>query len=166
LKGLSANFIRGSRFEAVDNGNIKIANALYAYLDGKGGASGSQTVRMVLYYSSVDDGAIIPIKNAESAPITIAAGTPPGWVRFPIPPTSIAAGVARGYYIAIQSGDKGGVIRSYGDGPANWRGNEDSFADGANYEFTGPNASEGSVTLSVYAAFDELHASASGASSP
>jgi hypothetical protein len=157
LKGLSANFIRGSQFEVPQTGKTKLVNALYAYLDGKGGASGSQAVRMALYFDSIDDRGPIPGKIAESGVIHIPAGTPAGWFRFPVPPTSVADGPIRKYWIVIESGDTGGVVRSYGDGAANWRGISDAFADGAPDPLDGWwDGPAGTVTLSVYATYDEF----------
>src|SRR5690242_827226 len=44
--GLRADFSRGSKFSSTGGGTL---TQLCAYLDGKGGASGSQNVRLVLY---------------------------------------------------------------------------------------------------------------------
>jgi hypothetical protein len=159
LKGLRANFLRGSKFEVPETGKTKLVNALYAYLDGYGGASGSQAVRMALYFDSIDDRGPIPGKVAESGVINIPAGTPPGWVRFPVPPTGVADGPIRKYWIVLHSGGTDGVVRSYGGGAPNWRGISYTFSDGAPDPLDGWwDGPEGDVTLSVYATYDEFHA--------
>ena len=161
LKGLTPNFIRGSRFAVPDTDTVKLVNALYAYLDGNGGASGSQALRMALYLDSPDDGATTaPLKIVQSEVVNIPARTPPGWVRFPVPFTNVSSGTGRGYWIVIHSGNTGGVVRSYGDGAANWHGNEDAFIDGPVFHLDDENGSTGTVTLSVYATYEEFHPSA------
>jgi len=151
-RGLGANFARGSTFGLFYD-EEDVATALYAYLDGNGGASGSQQVRMSIYSA---DHAVYELL-ATSDPVTIAAGTPPGWVRFPIPPTPVS-----GFsFIAIESGGTGGVVRDYGDGSANWLGGPDTFADGpleiVDNRFLPEGWGTGNVTLSVYAEYLERH---------
>jgi hypothetical protein len=148
--GLSANFIRGSGFGAYKLLNGGTITALWAYLDGLGGASGSQQVRMALYQDDLyhgDPG----YKLVESDIVTIAAGRPPGWVRFPIS-TPAEIYQAPSYWIAIQSGNTAGVVRNYGDGPANWAGQPGTFSSGAPGSFPdrAAGATSGTVTLSVY----------------
>jgi hypothetical protein len=142
--GLSADFKRASRFTLSQSATL---TGLYAYLDGNGGTSGSQTVRMVVYS---DSNGVPGSKLADSDPVTITSGTAASWVRFPL-----AQGprlVAGNYWIAIHSAGTAGVVRDYGDpSTPDWYGNSDSFADGASNPFgTG---SSGSVTLSVYATY-------------
>jgi hypothetical protein len=53
----------------------------------------------------------------------------------------------------LQSGDTGGVVRDYGDGPANWVSTPDTFADGSTPVidwFYDPNVTYGTVEMSVY----------------
>lgn len=147
--GMTANFKRASF--AFMSDDTAVLTALYAYVDGRGGASGSQQLRMALYQNTYNDkpGAIM----VQSDVVTIAAGTAPGWVRFPVPPTRLD--VFYGYWIALQSGPTGGVVRNYGDGAASWYGNADNFADGAASTFG--TASAGTVTISMYGEFSTKH---------
>jgi len=152
--GLSANYSRGSHFVdgAASIPQHAAITAFWAYLDGNGGASGSQQLRIGLY--SIFGEARSYNKVAESAPVTIPAGMSPQWVRFPLPaPTEL--GFALAYQLMLQSGNTGGVVRDYGDGDANWTGFPDSFADGAANLFypdpsKQPGLSNGTVTLSLY----------------
>lgn len=147
--GLSANYIRGSFFGAYQIINDGTTTALWAYVDGLGGASGAQQLRMALYEDDLYHGEPA-FKLAESDVVTIAAGTPPGWVRFPIS-TPVTFGAAPGYWITLQSGSTGGVVRDYGDGPANWSGEPGTFTSGAPNEFHIRNvATPGTVELSMY----------------
>jgi len=120
---MPADFIRASVFHLDEYG---VATALYAYLDGRGGGSGSQQLRMVLYFDIDEtdmDYWVIP-----SDVVTIPAGAPPRWVRFPIPFTYLGPG---SYDLAIHSGPAAGVARYYIDGSGtNWTGSGDAFADG------------------------------------
>lgn len=147
--GLAANYIRGSFFGAYQIINDGTTTALWAYLDGLGGASGSQQLRMALYEDDLYHGEPA-FKLVESDVVTIAAGTPPGWVRFPIS-TPIHFGGGPGYWITLQSGSTGGVVRNYGDGAANWSGEPGTFASGAPSTFHNRDvAKPGTVELSVY----------------
>ena len=125
--------------------------AFWAYLDGKGATSGSQQLRVVLYLDPEfrDDPSL---KVYESEVVTIPAGTPARWVRFPLKaPVSIDNNP--GYWIMLQSGDTAGVVRDYGDGTANWFGVPHTFADGANAQFApfrDPQVTRGTVELSMY----------------
>ena len=118
---MTADFIRASAFHMDGQG---VATALCAYLDGRGGAPGSQQLRMVLFFDvdeSDMDYWVIP-----SDVVTIAAGTPASWLCFPIPYTYLPPG---SYDLAIMSGPGNGVARYYVDGSeTNWTG--------LNYPFT------------------------------
>ena len=154
--GLSANYIRGSAFGAYLEANDGPTTALWAYLDGLGGASGSQQLRMALYEQDQYGGAESR-KLVESEVVTIAAGTPPGWVRFPIT-TPINFGLAPTYYIAIESGPTGGVVRGYGgDSWDTWTGEATTFSSSAPDVFPHPNAATGTGTLSVYLEYSAHH---------
>jgi hypothetical protein len=139
LQPLAANFYRGSRFEAP--GENKVLINLYAYLDGQGGASGSQKMMMILPFSGTE-GSVIA-----SEEVTVPAGMAPQWVRFPLKtPVHLPA---NSYDLFLYTGETQGVARSYGDGAANWRG------VGAQYPLL-PRVGdlpfqEGTVTLSFYA---------------
>jgi hypothetical protein len=147
--GMTANFKRASF--AFMRDETAVLTGLYAYLDGRGGASGSQQLRMALYQNTYNDKP--GSKLVESEVVTIAAGTAPGWVRFAVPPIRLQE--FYGYWIALQSGPTGGVVRNYGDGAASWFGNADNFADGAASTFG--TASSGTVTMSMYGEFSTKH---------
>ncbi len=155
-KGLTANSMRGSVFTMPD----KMSNltGLYAYLDGNGGAAGSQKVRMAVYAVRYDTstGQTVGIANrvAQSDEVTITAGTPPGWVHFPLNPAGMG-GITDQYYIMIQTGDTAGVVRNYGDSYPNWISVPDAYADGVTKTFTVPTSGSGvgNVTLSVYGTY-------------
>jgi hypothetical protein len=145
-KGLSADFMRGSTvLIRSDPPSLVVCSAIYAYLDGNGGATGSQSLRMVLY------GAEPLLGNAEYARsdiVTIPAGTPPGWVKFPITPTYLDGQ----YRFMLHSGAANGVVRDYGgDAPNNWAGEADTFADGSPTELDTSRLTAGTGTLSIYA---------------
>jgi hypothetical protein len=154
--GLAANYMRGSSFGGSLEANDGPTTALWAYLDGLGGASGSQQVRMALYeldqYGSAES-----FKRVESEVVTIAAGTPPGWVRFPIT-KPVTFGFAPTYYIAIESGPTGGVVRDYGgDGWDTWVGEAVTFSTSAPDIFPHRGATSGTGTLSVYLEYSAHH---------
>jgi hypothetical protein len=129
--------------------------ALWAYVDGNGGATGSQKLRLVLYNWFEFD----PMTRvAESAEVTIAAGTPPGWVRFAVPYTRI---FWEGYYIMMSSGGTAGVARNYGGTePNQWYGEPASYANGPpgilyleNNEVGQPVLQRGTGAVSMYAEY-------------
>lgn len=146
--GLSANFSRGGFYSGTDV-SFGTTTAFWAYLDGKGGASGSQQVRMVLYSDSGSQG-VAAQKVAESDVVTIAAGQAAGWVRFPFStPRSIVA--SPGYWVVLQTGGTSGVVRDYGDGAANWVGQAAPFTSTAPADFHTPGQyTNGSVEISMY----------------
>lgn len=136
--GMTANQKRGSKFSLTEAGTLL---SFSAYLDGNGGASGSQSVSMVLYQ---DNGGVPGAKVAESSTVNVASGTAPDWVNFPAPATALSAGT---YWIVLHTGNTGVIARNRGDGAANWYGNADTFSDGASNPFGA--GSTGAVTLSV-----------------
>jgi hypothetical protein len=151
-QGLTANFIRGSVFELHDP--RAILTGLHAYLDGNGGASGVQKVRMVMYELTGSPPNHTGARMVESAEVSIAAGTPPGWVHFPVPLTNIQPPFAPGFLIMLHSGDTGGIVRAYGgDGPANWLGNADAYANLSEQFFEVGQAISGNGTLSLHATY-------------
>ena len=146
--GLSANFSRGGFYSGytIPSGTPR---ALWAYLDGKGGASGSQQVRMVLYGDDLYHGEPAT-KVVESDVVQIDAGRPAGWVRFPISSPPIHIGSAA-YWVVLQTGGTAGVARDYGDGSANWVGEQAPFTSTAPYEFhTQGQYTSGTVEISMY----------------
>jgi hypothetical protein len=147
--GMTADYKRASYAFIYDDSAV--LTGLHAYLDGQGGASGSQQVRMAIY--SADYAGRPQTRLAQSEVMTIAAGTPAGWVHFPVKPIHLQS--YYGYFIAIQTGSTAGVARNYGgDGENNWAGNADAFADGAANQFGAAGAGTG--TLSVYASYSSL----------
>ena len=153
--GLSANASRWSQFELHDD--PRTLTGLHAYLDGLGGASGSQSVRMVVYGLYADSQVSYFSKIAQSQDVTISAGMSPRWVDFPAPAVPLNAKYPI-YLIAIQTGGTAGVIRDYGDSRplpvGNWYSIADSFADGALAQL--PDSivtAKNSATLSVYASY-------------
>ena len=154
--GLTANFLRGSSVSATSVPDGATLTGFWAYLDGNGGASGNQQLRAALY--GIAPAPIPYDKIAESDTVTIAAGLSPRWVHFPLT-RPVELGGTFAYLIALQSGDKGGVARDYGDGDANWIGAPDAFADGALDDISpgGPDKTpgfvDGTVTLSIYAEY-------------
>jgi hypothetical protein len=163
-RGLKANFSRSSQFILEDN-VFPTLTGLHAYLDGLGGASGSQKVRMVIYKfffgpcrEECEPSGFS--KLAESQEVTITAGMPARWVHFAVPSVPLDS-VTSEYRIAIQSGDTAGVVRDFGDRRTvvlcgcdedrNWYGMPDAFADGA--ADSGDTQITGEGTLSVYATY-------------
>jgi hypothetical protein len=141
--GLSAQMKRASRFTAPGPGTVR---QLCAYLDGKGGVSNYQRMRLALYR---DNGGVPGVKMFEAPENSVLAGDAARWICQPVPLQPIPAG---NYWIAIHTGENAGVIRDYSDGTAtNWYGNADPFDDGAAPTFGAGNAGTG--TLSVYAEY-------------
>jgi hypothetical protein len=116
---LTANFVRGS---AVFPDNAGWVTALWAYMDGNGGASGSQKVRLALYEKVAVFSELRLVMQSEE--ITILAGTPPGWIRFAVPHIPIEpSNNFLSYHIMMFSGGTQGVARYYLSNDAdNWRG--------------------------------------------
>jgi hypothetical protein len=148
--GLSSNYMRGGIFGAVPIIDDGVITAFWAYLDGMGGASGSQQVRAA-FYVDYQTRQIPAVKMYESETVTIPAGMSARWVRLPLKaPVSITQNPA--YWVMLETGGTAGVVRDYGDGEANWLGFADSFADGGPADFLpgDPGQSQGTVTMSMY----------------
>jgi hypothetical protein len=154
--GLTANYIRGAFYNGYLLPDGGTTTAFWAYLDGNGGAGGSQQVRMALYGDSEYHG-WPATKLVQSDVVTIPAGTPPGWVRFPIStPVNFTGWV--GYWITLESGNTAGVVRDYGDGNANWRAQPGTFANGSPQEFPDyANSTTGTVEMSMYLEYSVHH---------
>lgn len=141
--GMTANRKRGSKFALAEPATL---TSFSAYLDGHGGATGTQSVRMALYRDNAGlPGALV----AQSSVVGIASGSAGRWVTFPATATALDPG---SYWIVIHSGATSGVGRNFGDGPANWYTNDDTFSDGASNPF-GTGWTGGSGTLSVYVSY-------------
>ena len=147
--GLSANFSRGGKYSGFTVPD-SLVTAFWAYLDGNGGGTGSQQVR-VAFYVDYETRDLSMVKQYESQTVTIPAGMPAQWVRFPLKaPVAISQNPA--FWLMLQSGDNAGVVRDYGDPIANWWGFADTYADGATpdfYPYGNPNVIQGTVELSV-----------------
>src|SRR5882724_516090 len=115
--GMSANFKRGSKFTVTQAGVIL---DFCAYLDGNGGVSGSQTVRIVAYK---DASGVPGQKVLESNPITVNSGAFAAWNCMSAP--GYARVTPGDYWIVLLSAGAAGVIRDYADGSGNWYGNAD-----------------------------------------
>jgi len=140
--GLTANYKRGSLFSTSQGGGM--LTGLTAYLDGFGGAAGSQEIRMALYK---DDGGVPGALIVESDMMRIPAGTLPSYFSFPTPCVTIEPG---SYWIVILSGDTGGVVRNYGSTTGtNWYGNANTFSSGASDSFGAGTSGAGSLTVSA-----------------
>jgi len=145
-KGLTSNMARGSFFNVLDPDAALIG--LNAYIDGSGGASGAQQLRMAIYDGTASSGPGDLITYSDV--ITIPAGRAPGWCYFPVRPVPLDF---TGYWIMIESGDTGGVVRDYADGPANWLGFRDNFASGPVNPAPEGGVTRGTVTLSAYGTY-------------
>jgi hypothetical protein len=140
--GLAMNYKRGSRFNLAQKGTLL---NLAACLDGNGGPSGGQSLRMVLYR---DSGGAPGSLVAQSSPVSVSGDSGSRWVYFPAPAAKLDPG---NYWIMIHSGSTSAIARIAGDGNANWRGGGDMYSDGA----TNPAAagSQGTLTLSLFATY-------------
>ena len=132
--GLSGNFKRAARFTLGARGTTL---QLCAYVDGNGGVSGEQRMRLALYN---DNNGSPGTKVVETQEGTVRSGEAAHWMCFieasgyGPPLTPVAPG---SYWIAIHTAGTAGVIRDFADGPANW------FGAG----------SSGTGTMSVYARY-------------
>jgi len=118
---------------------------LRAYLDGRGGSSGSQSVRGVIYAdASGAPGARIASTNA----VTIAAGRSAGWVDFELAkPTALSAGP---YWIGLHSSTPSAVARWYGVAAEGaLRFNADPYSDGAAASFGTPRTDAKELSMQV-----------------
>jgi hypothetical protein len=140
---MSADRKRASKFTLGEKATLL---ELWAYLDGNGGVSGNQTVRLVLYR---DNNGVPGAKVAESSTHWLGNGAPPNWRPFTVPNVPLDPG---SYWIAVFTGGTAGVVRNFGDpGAINWFNNDDLFSDGAADPYGAGNT--GNLTLSVYATY-------------
>jgi hypothetical protein len=130
---LTANYIRGSGFQPSQPFNNAQATALWAYLDGNGGATGSQKVRLGLYQGELTSPQLN--RMAVSDEVTIPAGKPAGWVRFSLPYNFFSytpAEQSKTFHVMLLSGSPQGVARYYlSDDADNWRGAPLPYSGGA-----------------------------------
>jgi len=144
-----------SRYTLVKSGAT--INGLYAYIDGLGGASGSEQVRLAVWsdqsYADGSPGNHFPFALlAVSNIVAVNAGQAPGWVRFDIPPTAVPPG---DYWISLQVGPANGIVRLYSDNNGedvfNYQGD---FANGpTGFINSDGEIQGGSMNLSVYATY-------------
>ncbi len=120
-----------------------------AYVDGKGAASGSQTLRAVLYRNGTGGGPGAYVTR--SFEFTVPAGMSGRWVSFWLAPVpNLNPGV---YWIGIQSGGDSQVARFGWRSRANGRRfNSDAFADGPGDPFGGTGVDD--KQLAVFATGD------------
>jgi hypothetical protein len=140
--GLVMNYKRGSRFNLAQKGTLL---NLAACLDGNGGPSGGQSLRMVIYRDSGGSpGSLV----AQSSAVSVTANSNSRWVYFPAPAARLDPG---NYWIMIHSGSPTAVARIAADADANYRGGSDTYSDGA----ANPAAAgaTGTQTLSVFASY-------------
>lgn len=141
--GMAPDYKRASKFVLSENGTLLDLNM---YMDGTGGATGEQGIRLVVYR---DNGGVPGVKVTESITRWFAAGVPANWRSFTVPNVPLNAGT---YWIAIHSAATGQIVRNFGGGPeTNWYGNDDTFFGGAADPFGA--GTPGGGTLSVYATY-------------
>ena len=139
--GLSANFMRGSKFTVTDD--RASLGPLHAYLDGLGGGAGSQQVQVLVYDDSPEHKLVM-----QSQINTVTAGTQHGWQVFqPKEPVRLPPG---NYYLMLFTSGTAGVARNYGTRTPNWIGVSASFSSGPPAALSSTTAT-GDVTLLLYA---------------
>jgi hypothetical protein len=143
--GMTADRKRASRFTLGERGRLR---ELSANLDGNGGASGQQKIKLVLYR---DNNGVPGSKVAESNERTFSAGAAKNWYSFSLTTANQVLMTPGNYWIALFTGGTEQVVRNYGEAPANWYGNDDLYSDGATDPFGTGNT--GTVTLSVRAGY-------------
>ncbi len=128
FSAMSANTNRASPFTLFAPATVR---KVFAYVDGKGATSGSQTIRAVLYRNA---GGVPAAYVTRSFDFTVPAGMSARWVPLYLaPPAQLGPGV---YWIGLQSGTTNGVARfAWNSKPNSRRFNVDGFADGASDPF-------------------------------
>ncbi len=143
--GLGINFKRGSRFTLYDKGRLLNVGA---YLDGRGGPSGSQALRVAVYSDSGGrPGGLV----TQTSAVNVSAGSAARWVYFGSS-TALNPGT---YWLMVHSGSNNAVSRTYSRGDANWYGNSDTYSDGA--ANPAGSGSVGSDTISIFANYTVGH---------
>jgi hypothetical protein len=138
--GLPVNTKRGSRFYMGQKGLLL---NMAAYLDGNGGPSGGQNLRMVLYR---DSSGRPGTRIAQSSTVNIAANSGTRWVYFSSPAAKLDPGY---YWVMVHSGSNTAVSRLRATANANVSSNTDTFSDGAANPAGG--VGSGTMTLSLFA---------------
>jgi hypothetical protein len=115
------------------DGNSRLLDRLRVYLDGKGGATGAQKLRAVVYYGGFTGWAPGMSLVAMSREVTVTSGTSARWVEFRFDrPVYLSAVDGATYKIGLLSGATRNVARyaSTSQAEALWWG-PDTYADGA-----------------------------------
>jgi hypothetical protein len=146
---MGADRKRASKFTLTDTGHL---TELYAYIDGQGGATGSQQLQMDLYR---DNAGLPGTKVAASNIRSFEDTAQPAWRTFVV--SGLPLLTPGDYWITIHSGASNGVTRNYVDSaspytPDNWYTNTDLFSDGATSTFGAGNVGSNG-TLSVFAKY-------------
>jgi hypothetical protein len=143
FSAMSMNTKRASPFTLFASATVR---KVYAYVDGRGASSGSQTIRAVLYRNSGGQPAAFVARSFDFA---VPAGMSGRWVPLYLaPPAQLNPGV---YWIGIQSGATNGVARfAWNSKPNSRRFNIDVFSDGASNPFGTSSADD--QQLSTFAA--------------
>lgn len=102
---LRENYTQGSLIGVLEPNAV--VTGVNAYIDGLGGASGSQRVKLVLMNSTQTDYVATEEK-------IIPAGAPAQWVHFHLPPYRNLETSAGQFWVWISSGGSQGVARIYG----------------------------------------------------
>lgn len=131
---MGSNSKRVSAFSVAGSGAY--VASLRVWADGKGAASGGQTVRAVMYSDS--SGAPASLLGT-SAAVKVAAGRAAGWVTFAFP-TPVRVGSGGTYWLGLHSGTTSQVARWAGMAKTDaLRFNSDSYLDGATRTFGAAN---------------------------
>jgi hypothetical protein len=99
---LKANFVQGSPVDVPAENSV--LTGLNAYIDGLGGTSGTQRMKLVITDLGLD---IVGVTQE----VIIPAGMSPQWVHFPMPPVRLPLS---SYEVLIYTGGTAGVARIYG----------------------------------------------------
>ena len=150
---MSANMKRGSSFTLTEKASVW---RLSAYIDGQGGAGGSQPLWLALYGDvNGEPGALVTKTQVDPGP----AGSAGHWVSGAVTggssdPLLLMPGR---YWIVLHTGSPAGVLRYYMTGTGNWRGNANPGTEPS--PFFGPaNSGDGTITANIsYTAENVLH---------
>ena len=153
--GLTADYGRAQFYSGTDLPASSLIDGFWAYLDGQGGASGSQQVRISLYRDNCDGQPAT--LQAESEVVSVVANQAASWIHFPLKTPAYMVQACR-YSLALQSGGTQGVARDYAAGTLQWLGVTDAFADGPAPQYpvqSGPGVGVGTGQLGMYVELDE-----------
>ncbi len=124
----------------VTSGGTLVSGSIF--LDGNGGAAGTQLIRLALYSNNNGaPGALI----ATTSQFSVSSGSAGKWYSAPFNARPLPAGT---YWIAEHTGGTPGVSRNNGTTGTNYYMNADGYSDGAASTF-GPGYG-GSVTMTMH----------------